>query len=85
MLQKPHCLIFNQLSDHVAKDRSDCVKSLVGLTNICKAHVIEEDLLDYKNSHRLAQLRSSLHNAKTKRDNLGSKEEVDNIRGIVFD
>jgi hypothetical protein len=47
--------------------------------------IIKEDLLHDKDRNSLAKLRAGLHDAEAQWDNLGSKEEVDNIRGIILD
>lgn len=55
VLEKAHCLLVDQLSDHVAEDCSDGVEALVGLTDVLQAHVVKQDLLDDEDSDRLAQ------------------------------
>lgn len=54
MLEKPHCLLVHQLSDHVAQYRSNSVEALVGLADVLQTHVIKQDLLDDKDGDRLA-------------------------------
>lgn len=84
MLEQSYGLLFDQLSHHIAEDRSNGVKALVGRADIGQANVVQKNLLHDENSHCLAQLRPSLHDTETERDNLGREEEVDHIRGIVL-
>lgn len=85
MLQEPCGLLLNKLGNHVAKHGSDGVETLVCGTDVVQPMIIKENLLDNEYSNGFAELRSRLHNSKAKRNDLGSKEEVDDIRGIIFD
>jgi hypothetical protein len=85
MLQEPHSLLVNKLSDHITENGANSVESLVGLADVLQSHVIEQDLLDDEDSNGLAELRSSLHDTEAKRNDLGSEEEVDNLCRVVLD
>lgn len=85
VLQESDRLLVDQLSDHVAKDGANSVETLVSLTDVLKTHVVEQDLLNDENGDGFAKLGTSLHNAKTERDDLGGEKEVDDLRGIVLD
>lgn len=80
MLEQSHCLLVDQLTDHVAEDCANSVEALIGRTDIRQANVIKKNFLNNEDGDGLAQLRSSLHDTKTERNDLGSKQEVDNIR-----
>ena len=41
--------------------------------------VVKEDLLDDEDGDSLAELRTGLHNAQAKWDDLGSQKEVDHV------
>jgi len=47
--------------------------------------IVQQNLLHDEDGHSLAQFRSSLHNAKAERNDLGSEKEIDHIGRIVFD
>lgn len=85
MLEQSHRLLLNELSNHVAQDSPHRIEPFVGSANVRETDVIQQNLLHNEDGHRLAKLRASLHDAKTKRDDLGGEEEVDHIRRIVFD
>lgn len=85
MLQQAHGLLLDKLVDHVAEHCTHGVKPLVRLADVRQAHVIQQYLLYDEYRDCLAKFRTSLHNAKAQRDDLGREEEVDNIRGVVFD
>ena len=55
------------------------------MANVAKPGIVKKNLLHDEDSHCLAQLRACLHDAKAKRNNLGSQEEVDNIGRVVLD
>lgn len=85
MLEQPHRLLLDELCDHVAQDGADRVESLVGGADICQADIIQQDLLDDKDGHRLAQLRARLHDTQAEGDDLGGEQEVDDVRRVVLD
>lgn len=84
MLQKSGCLLFDQLSDHVAQNSSHSIESLICGTNIVESMVVKQDLLNNEDGHGFAQLRTSFHNPQTQRNDLRCEQEVDDIRGIVL-
>jgi hypothetical protein len=85
VLEQSDSLLFHQLIDHVAEDRTDSIKALIGLADVSETNVVQKDLLHNENGHGLAELRSCLHNAQAKRDDLSSQQEVDDFGGIVLD
>lgn len=85
MLQQSHGLLVHQLRDHITQHSTHSVESLVRLANILKSHIVKQDLLDNKDCDRLAELGTRFHDTETERDDLGGKEEVDDVRGVIFD
>ena len=85
MLQQPRRLALNELRDHIAQHRADGVEALVGLADIGKTGVIEKNLLYDEYGDGLAKLGAGLHDAKTKRNDLGCEKKVDHIGGIILD
>lgn len=85
MLQQTNRLLFDQLIDHVGEDGANRVKALVRLANVRKSQVIQQNLLDNENSHRLAQLRAGLHYAKAQGYDFGREEEVDDVGRVILD
>ena len=85
MLQEPHSLLVNELSDHITENGANSVESLVGLADVLQSHVVEQDLLDDEDSNGLAELRSSLHDTEAERNDLGGEEEVDDFCRVVLD
>lgn len=79
MLQQTHRLLFNKLVDHVGKNSSNSVESLVSLTDVLQAEVIEQDLLDDEDSDRLAEFATCFHDAQAERDDLSCEKEVDDL------
>ncbi len=84
MLEKSDRLLFDKLGHHVAEYGADRVETFIGGTDVGETDVVEKDLLHNKDCHRLAELRSRLHDSKTKRNDLGCKEEVDDVRRIIL-
>jgi hypothetical protein len=84
VLQKSDRLLLDQLSDHVAEDSAHGIESLVCGTNVRQADVIEKNLLHNENGNGLAKFRAGLHDTKTEGNNLGGKEEVDNVRRVIL-
>ena len=84
MLEQPHRLLLHQLRDHIAQNGPNRIESLVGCANICKTNIIEQDFLDNEDGDGLAEFGAGLHDAETQGNNLGRKEEVNNIRRIIF-
>jgi hypothetical protein len=85
MLQEPHSLLVNELSDHITENGANSVESLVGLTDVLQSHVIEQDLLNDEDSNGLAELRSSLHDTEAERNDLGGQEEIDDFCRVILD
>lgn len=79
MLKKADCLLLYELIDHIAQHSANSIESLVCLANIGQPDVIQENLLHNENRHGLAKLGTSLHNTKTKRDDLSGQQEVDDL------
>lgn len=85
MLQEPHSLLVNELSDHITENGANSVESLVGLADILQSHVIKQDLLNDEDSNGLAKLRSSLHDTEAERNDLSGQEEVDDFCRVILD
>ena len=85
MLEQPGGLLLHQLGDHVAEHGPDGIEALVRGADVVEAIVVEEDLLDDEDGDRLAQLRSGLHDAEAKRDDLSREEKVNHLRGVILD
>ena len=85
VLEQTDRLLFDELRDHVAEDRSHRVESLVGGADVREPHVVEENLLHDKDGNRLAQLGASFHDPKAQRDDLRRQEEIDDLGGIILD
>jgi hypothetical protein len=64
MLKKSHCLLVDQLSDHVAENCANGVEALVSLTYVLQAHIVKQYLLDNEDGDSLAKLRASLHDTE---------------------
>lgn len=79
MLQESRRLLLDELRHHVAEDRSHGVEALVCRTDVVETVIVEKNLLHNKDGHSLAQLRSRLHDAQAERDDLGRKQEVDDL------
>lgn len=79
MLEQSDRLLLNQLSDHIAEDSAHGIESLICRTNVRQADVIKKNLLHNENGNGLAKFRAGLHDAETEGDNLGGKEEVNNV------
>lgn len=84
MLQEPSRLLFDKLAHHVAQHCPDRIESLVCGANIVEAVVVEQNLLDNENRHRLAELGPRLHDAKTQRNDLGGQQEVDHLSRVIL-
>ena len=84
VLQQPDRLALYQRLNHVGKDGSNRIESLVCLADVLQAEVVEEDLLDDEDGDGLAKLGAGLHDPQTKGDDLGGKQEVNNIRVLVL-
>ena len=85
MLQEPHSLLVNKLSDHITENSANSVESLVGLADVLQSHVIEQDLLNDEDSNGLAEFRPSLHDTEAERNDLRGKEEIDHFCRVVLD
>jgi hypothetical protein len=79
MLQKPDRLRIHQIVHHRAQDGADGVESLVRLTDVRQAEIVEQDLLDDEDGDCFREFRSGLHDAEAEGDDLGGEEEVDDV------
>jgi hypothetical protein len=59
---------------------NDSIETLVCSTNVVQPVVIKKDLLHDEDRNSLAKLRAGLHDAEAQWNNLGSEEEVDDVR-----
>jgi len=84
MFQQSHRLRLHQLRHHVAEHRSDSVESLIGVADVGETGLVEEDLLDDEDGDCLGELRASLHDAQAEGNDLGGKEEVDDLGVVVL-
>jgi hypothetical protein len=84
VLEQSDRLLLDQLSDHIAENGAHGIESLICRTNVRQANVIQKDLLYNKNGNGLAQFRAGLHDAETERNDLGGKEEVDDVRRVIL-
>lgn len=84
MLQQPGRLLLDQLRHHVAEDSANSVEPFVRGADVVKPAVIKQYLLNDEDSDSLAKLGTRLHDAQTKRDDLGGQQEVDDLGGIVL-
>jgi len=84
VLQQSCGLLLNELRDHVAKNSANSVETLIRSAYIIQPMVIKKDLLYNEYSDCLAELGPSLHDAKTERNDLGGKKEVDHIGRIIL-
>jgi hypothetical protein len=51
MLQQAHSKGIYKLVDHVAQNSSHSIKSFIGLTDVGKAHVVQENPLNNENGN----------------------------------
>lgn len=84
MLEQTNCLRLDELGDHVTEHGANCIEAFVGLADVGKAHLVEEDFLDDEYGDRLAEFRAGLHDAQTEGYDLGAEQEVDDIRVVVL-
>lgn len=56
MLEQANSLLFHKLIYHVTQNGTNSVEALVGLTDVGKTYIVEEDLLDDEDSNGLAEL-----------------------------
>jgi len=84
MLQQPDSLGIDELGDHVAQDRADRVESLVGVADVSQPCLVEEDLLDDEDRHRLGELRAGLHDTEAERNDFGGQQEVNDGRVVIL-
>ena len=80
VFEKSCRLLLHKLRNHVAEDSSDSIETLVCSTNVVQPVVIKKDLLHDEDRNSLAKLGAGLHDAEAQWNNLGSEEEVDNVR-----
>jgi hypothetical protein len=81
VLEKPDCLRLDKLVDHVTEHSSNSVEPLICMANVCQTGFIQQNLLDNENGDSFRQLGASFHNAKTERNDLCRKKEVDD--GVI--
>ena len=55
------------------------------MADVCQTCVIEKNLLHDEDGNSFAKLGAGLHDAQTKRDDLGGEQKVDNFRRIILD
>lgn len=79
VLEETDCLLLYELIDHIAQHSANSVEALVCLANIGQSDIIKEDLLHNEDRHGLAELGTSLHDTKTKGDDFGCQQEIDNL------
>lgn len=84
MLQESSSLLLDQLRNHVAEHGANSIESFIGGAYIIKTMIVEEDLLDNENGHRLAQLGARLHDAQTQRNDLRRQKKINDIGRIVL-
>lgn len=84
VFQQPIRPLIHQVLHHITQHAAHGVKPLVSLADIIQAHVVEQDLLHDEDGDRLAELGAGLHDAEAERDDLGGKEEVDHVGGVVL-
>jgi len=77
--------LLDKLIDHITENRAHRVEPLIGLTDVGKANIVQQDLLHNENSNGFAQLRSGLHDAQAKWDYLGCQKKVDDFRRVILD
>jgi len=85
MLEQPNRLLLHQLGNHVAEHSSYRIEPLVSLTDVGEPHIIQQDLLNDEDGHRLGKFGAGLHDAEAQWDDLGGQQEIDDIGGIIFD
>jgi hypothetical protein len=85
VLEQADSLLLDQLVDHVAKNGANSIETLIGLANVRKPNVVQQDLLYDEDGYSLTEFRSGLHDAQAKGNDLSGQEEVDDFRRIVFD
>ena len=85
MLQQTHRLLIDQLGNHIGEDGAHGVETLVGLTNVLQAHVIQENLLDDEDGDGLAKLGSGFHDTEAEGYDFGREKEVDDFGTVVLD
>ena len=79
MFEQAHCLLLDKLRDHVAEDSPHSIEPLVCVTDVAQSDVIKEDFLNDEYRHRFAEFRSRFHDAETQRNDLSSKQKIDDI------
>jgi hypothetical protein len=84
VLKKARRLRLNKLSHHVTQDCANCIKALVGGTNVVKPIVVEQDFLNNEDSNGFAKFRAGLHDTQAQRNDLCCQEEVDDLGRIVL-
>lgn len=63
----------------------DVGESVVSLTNIAEARVVQENFLQNEGSYRFAELRPTFHDPQTERNYLSGQQKGDHFLLIRFD
>ena len=85
MFQQSHGLCLHESNHHITEDGADRIESFICRTNIAQTCIVEQNLLYNEDGNRLTKFAARLHDAKTKRDDLGRQEEVDHFGAVVLD
>lgn len=80
MLEQPYRLGLDEANNHIAEHGPNGVESLVCGTDVAQARVIQQNLLNNEDGHRLGQLASRFHNTETEWNDLSGQEESDGGR-----
>jgi hypothetical protein len=84
VLQQPDRLRIHERVDHVAEHSPNSVESLVSLADISETQVVEQDLLNDEDGHRLGKFRAGFHDSQTEGDDLGREQKVDDVRVVIL-
>lgn len=85
MLQETDGLGIDELVDHVVEDGRDGIEAFVGLADVVKTGLIEEDLLHDENGDCFREFAACLHDAKTKRYNFRREQKRDDFGVVILD
>lgn len=80
VLEQSYRLSLNKANYHVAENGANCVEALVSGTDVAQPGIIQQDLLNNEDGHRLGELAAGLHDTETEGDDLGCQEEGDGGR-----
>lgn len=84
MLKEASRLLLDQLSHHVAENSAHGIETLIRGANVVEAVVVQKNLLHNENGHRLAELRSSLHDAEAQGNDLRRQQKVDDLGRVIL-